>query len=276
MVIQHNLAGMNSNRQLKIDDGIQTKSMEKLASGYRINRAADDAAGLSISEKMRREVRGLTQGTNNCQDGISWCQIADGALTEIDNMLARVKELAVKSANEVLTTEDREFIDEEIQAISSEIDRIHATTTFNDIAIFDNGGNSSMDLFLQAGSNATEYEKIALQRFSVSTDSITESARFDVKTAASARNTIDTIHKAGNNVTTIRSYYGALQQRLEHAVKAQNNTIENQIASESRIRDTDMATESVAYLNQKVLNQSAQALLAQANASTQGVLSLIG
>ena len=160
MVVQHNLAGMNSNRQMNIDVGFQTKSMEKLASGYRINRAADDAAGLSISEKMRREIRGLTQGTNNCQDGISWCQIADGALNEIDDMLARVKEIAVKSANETLMDKDREYLDDEVQRLSKEIDRIHASTKFNEIAVFDGGygpdaGLSNQSLVIKGQSGNT-------------------------------------------------------------------------------------------------------------------------
>ena len=143
MVVQHNISGMNANRQLNITTGIQAKSSEKLSSGYKVNRAADDAAGLAISEKMRRQIRGLSQDINNAQDGVSWCQIADGALDEVDNMLERVKELSVQAANETLTDADRSYIDEEVQKISAEIDRIHANVTFNEIPIFDGGMNPS-------------------------------------------------------------------------------------------------------------------------------------
>ena len=148
MVVQHNIAGMNANRQLNITTSISAKSSEKLSSGYKINRAADDAAGLAISEKMRRQIRGLTQGEENSQDGVSWCQIADGALDEVDSMLGRVKELSVKAANETLTDEDRSYINMEVQKISAEIDRIHASTKFNEIPIFDGGmspGNFQRD-----------------------------------------------------------------------------------------------------------------------------------
>ena len=140
MVVQHNIAGMNSNRQLNITTGIQAKSSEKLASGYRINRSADDAAGLAISEKMRRQIRGLSQASNNAQDGISWCQIADGALDEVSNMLSRAKELAVKAANDTLTDDDRSYINEEMNKMANEIDRTHAATEFNNIKIFSEDG----------------------------------------------------------------------------------------------------------------------------------------
>ena len=139
MVVQHNILGLNANRQLNITTGIQAKSSEKLSSGYKINRAADDAAGLAISEKMRRQIRGLTQASNNCQDGVSWCQIADGALDEVDNMLERLKELSVQACNGTLTNEDRSYLDQEVQKISEEIDRVHTSTQFNEIPIFDGG-----------------------------------------------------------------------------------------------------------------------------------------
>ncbi len=140
MVVQHNISGMNANRQLNITTGVQAKSSEKLASGYRINRAADDAAGLAISEKMRRQVRGLSQASNNAQDGVSWCQIADGALDEVSNMISRAKELAVQAANDTLTDDDRSYINEEMQKMASEIDRTHAATEFNNIPIFSDQG----------------------------------------------------------------------------------------------------------------------------------------
>ena len=152
MVIQHNLTGMNANRQLNITSGITAKSSEKLSSGYRINRAADDAAGLAISEKMRRQIRGLSQASDNSQDGVSWCQIADGALNEVDDMLERVKELAIQASNETLTDTDRGYIDEEIQKISSEIDRIHSTARFNNIPIFDGGLNPTNNYIDDNGS----------------------------------------------------------------------------------------------------------------------------
>jgi flagellin len=140
MVVQHNISGMNANRQLNITTGIQAKSSEKLSSGYRINRAADDAAGLAISEKMRRQIRGLSQASNNAQDGVSWCQIADGALDEVSNMISRAKELAVQAANDTLTDEDRGYINEEMQKMASEIDRTHESTEFNNIHVFTDDG----------------------------------------------------------------------------------------------------------------------------------------
>lgn len=152
MVIQHNISGMNANRQLNITLGEKAKSSEKLSSGYRINRAADDAAGLAISEKMRRQIKGLSQGTRNAQDGISWCQIADGSLNEVDDMLERVKELAVKAATDTLTDSDREYIDAEVQKISEEIDKIHSTTRFNEIPIFDGGLNPNNNFISNNGS----------------------------------------------------------------------------------------------------------------------------
>jgi flagellin len=163
MVIQHNLAGMNANRQLNITTGIRAKSSEKLSSGYRINRAADDAAGLAISEKMRRQIRGLSQATNNSQDGVSWCQIADGALDEVSNMISRAKELAVHAANGTMTDDDRSYLNQELRKLGEEIDRTHSTTTFNDINIFSEDGyaphglvksdNSTMTIELPGGKN---------------------------------------------------------------------------------------------------------------------------
>ena len=148
MVVQHNISGMNANRQLNITTGIQAKSSEKLSSGYKINRAADDAAGLAISEKMRRQIRGLSQASNNAQDGVSWCQIADGALDEVSNMISRAKELAVKAANETLTDSDRSYINEEMQKMASEIDRTHAATEFNNIKIFSDDGYAPNDAMI--------------------------------------------------------------------------------------------------------------------------------
>jgi flagellin len=147
MVVQHNIGGMNANRQLNITTGVQGKSSEKLSSGYRINRAADDAAGLAISEKMRRQIRGLTQASNNAQDGISWCQIADGALDEVSNMVSRAKELAVQAANDPLTDDDRKYINDEMQKMAAEIDRVHASTEFNNINIFSDAGYDPQEAF---------------------------------------------------------------------------------------------------------------------------------
>lgn len=157
MVVQHNLDSMNSNRMLSITTGIQAKSTEKLSSGYRINRAADDAAGLAISEKMRRQVRGLTQASSNAQDGISWCQIADGALDEVSNMISRAKELAVKAANDTLSDEDRSYINEEVQKLASEIDRTHASTTFNNIHVFADDGYSPQTAVSQTADNVLAF-----------------------------------------------------------------------------------------------------------------------
>ena len=407
MVVQHNLTAMNSNRMLGVTTSTQAKSTEKLSSGYKINRAADDAAGLSISEKMRKQIRGLTQASSNAQDGISAVQTAEGALNEVQDMLQRMNELAVKAANGTNSEDDRNYIQDEVNQLIKEIDRVSTTTKFNETyllkgddankatianpavtvdetkagddankAIYTitmgvtapttDGAKSDVTMSLagktysvtvEAGDtqeniadkfvnaiNADQLDGGAIGKFTAAKDgnNITltaakagvdtlikgENAEFnasgiltldlhvgadstadnqisvDIKqmsagvlglktgksttTAAekdtllvngsnddNARKAIDTIASALQEVSKQRSALGAAQNRLEHTIANLDNVVENTTSAESSIRDTDMATEMVKYSNNNILAQAGQAMLAQANQSNQGVLSLL-
>ena len=397
MIVQHNLTAMNSNRQLGVTTGAQAKSSEKLSSGYRINRAGDDAAGLKISEKMRSQVRGLNRASTNAQDGVSLIQTAEGALNEAHSILQRMNELAVQGANDTNEGIDREAINEELDALTKELDRISTTTQFNKQNLLD---GSFQDKNLQVGANAnqkiaisidnmnaqslglrsvtktitpekqsgttitkikyqgmeftytsgTKAENVSAAKASfaakisgkytsdvymkttnLSTGSVyyvahndatkkfaalSSAQKFDVSFAKSAmgkalddnfadyietssaeataalsgytetgRVAVDTYEQANNSITKIqdainivssqRSALGALQNRLEHTIANLDNVAENTQAAESRIRDLDMASEMVEYSKNNILAQAGQSMLAQANQSTQGVLSLL-
>ena len=410
MVVQHNLTAMNSNRMLGVTTSTQAKSTEKLSSGYKINRAADDAAGLSISEKMRKQIRGLTQASSNAQDGISAVQTAEGALNEVQDMLQRMNELAVKAANGTNSEDDRNYIQDEVNQLIKEIDRVSTTTKFNETYLLKGDdttaatvadtkvaedtagaagaaqkytidfsgikaptegksdvsfkvGSKTYSITVEAGDDAdkiggkikdvmdknkytdkndVEYNvtnngaTITLEaakngevaaddklsktgndavtvkssgiltlKLHVGADSTTDNQiSVDIKqmsasvlglktgksttTAAendtllvngkddeNARNAIDTIASALQEVSKQRSALGAAQNRLEHTISNLDNVVENTTSAESSIRDTDMATEMVKYSNNNILAQSGQAMLAQANQSNQGVLSLL-
>lgn len=271
MVVQHNLTAMNSNRMLGLTTKTQSKSTEKLSSGYKINRAADDAAGLAISEKMRRQVRGLTQASANAQDGISAVQTAEGALNEVHDMLQRMNELAVKSANGTNQDEDKNYIQAEVANLITEIDRVATTTTFNQKALLD-GTFSSVELQVGAESAAGNQIKVTIEKM----DSTgLEVATIDVGSQGDAKGAIDDIKTAITSLNNQRSNLGAIQNRLEHTINNLNNVVENTQAAESQIRDTDMATEMVKYSNNNILAQAGQAMLAQSNQANQGVLSLL-
>ena len=280
MVVQHNLRAMNSNRMLNVNTQTQAKSTERLSSGYKINRAADDAAGLAISEKMRKQIRGLTQASTNAQDGISVVQTAEGAMNEVHDMLQRMNELAVKAANGTNTTLDRGNINDEVQQLITEIDRVATTTKFNGMALLD--GNFSETL--QVGSENSTDQQIAvdlttseaggLAKDKVGKDQVDISG-VAVDTLDNAKSAIDTISSAIDSLSKTRSYLGAIQNRLEHTINNLDNVVENTTAAESRIRDTDMATEMVKYSNNNILAQAGQAMLAQSNQANQGVLSLL-
>ena len=272
MVVQHNITAMNSQRQLGITTDLQAKSSEKLSSGYKVNRAADDAAGLSISEKMRRQIRGLNQASDNAQDGISAVQTAEGALQEVQDMLQRMNELAVKASNDTLTTDDRGYIQLEVDKLVSEIDRTASTTQFNNQNLLD--GNFSSGKNLQVGANSANVIKIEIKKMSatgIGVGSLNVSGG-----AASAGAAIDSIKNAIASVSAQRSDLGAVQNRLEHTIKNLDNVVENTTAAESQIRDTDMASQMVEYSKNNILAQAGQSMLAQANQSNQGVLSLLG
>ena len=292
---------MNSNRMLGITTSSQAKSTEKLSSGYKVNRAADDAAGLSISEKMRRQVRGLTQASLNAQDGISCVQTAEGALQEVQDMLQRMNELCVKASNGTLQEVDRNYIQQEVDALTSEINRVAGTTTFNETALLD-GTFTAKTLHVGAegnkdwngGGGLTEKQTIAVNIMSLSFKGVT-SASTVVKSALAptgavsyngvealkvtsqelAQSSIAVVKTGLQNISTMRSALGAVQNRLEHTIKNLDNVVENTTAAESQIRDTDMATEMVKYSNNNILAQAGQAMLAQSNQANQGVLSLL-
>ncbi len=273
MVVQHNLTAQNSNRMLGLTTNSLAKSTEKLSSGYKINRAADNAAGLAISEKMRRQVRGLTQASSNAQDGISCVQTAEGALNEVHDMLQRMNELAVQAANDTNMTTDRTYIKSELDALSEEISRVATTTTFNEQSLLDGNFKGKK---LQVGSENDVDQTITISIEAMSAGSIgVGKSNLDVTSNANARATIDHIKSAMTAVSTQRSDLGAVQNRLEHTIANLDNVVENTTAAESRIRDTDMATEMVKFSNQNILQQAGQAMLSQANQSNQGVLSLL-
>ncbi len=360
MVVQHNLTAMNANRQLGVTTSAQSKSTEKLSSGYRINRAADDAAGLKISEKMRSQIRGLDKASTNAQDGVSLLQTAEGALNEAHSILQRMNELAVQGANDTNQTVDRDAINQELGALTSELDRIASTTQFNKQNLLDGtfggkqlhvGANTNQSITITIGAmnakaiglSTTKLSKGSTyvtdengKKFGTSTalrtsaniaaslaaaitmkkstdgtnifaaDGTTwqqtsaavracagkmasknaivgyhageasrtfEGARVDNNRMANA--TISKVQQAINKVSSQRSALGALQNRLEHTIANLDTASENTSASESRIRDTDMAKEMVNYSKNNILAQAGQSMLAQANQSNQGVLSLL-
>ena len=269
MVVQHNLTAMNANRQLGITTGQQAKSSEKLSSGYKINRAADDAAGLSISEKMRSQIRGLNKASDNAQDGISLIQTAEGALNEAHSILQRMNELATQAANDTNTKADRNAVQDELDALKSEIDRIASTTQFNTQNLLDGNFTGKN---LQVG--ALEGQKISLTIATMDAEALAI-GEIKVSTFETAGSAMTRIQHAISSVSKQRSTLGAVQNRLEHTVANLDNVSENTSSAESRIRDTDMAEEMVNYSKNNILAQAGQSMLAQANQSTQGVLSLL-
>ena len=269
MVVQHNMAASNANRQLGISTNTLSKSTEKLSSGYRINRAADDAAGLSISEKMRSQIRGLNKASSNAQDGISAIQTAEGALNEAHSILQRMNELATQSANDTNTIADRTAVQSEVNALTNELSRIASTSQFNTQNLLDGTFTGKN---LQVG--ALEKQKITISIGTMNATALGVNS-LDVKSFTKAGAAMTLIQKAISKVSGQRSDLGALQNRLEHTVNNLDNISENTQTAESRIRDTDMASEMVQYSATSIIQQAGQSMLAQANSQTQGVLSLI-
>ena len=269
MVVKHNLTAMNSNRMLGLTTAAQASSTEKLSSGYKVNRAADDAAGLAISEKMRRQVRGLTQAAANAQDGISMVQTAEGALNEVHDMLQRINELAVKGENGTLTSSDRSYINSEVKQLMSEIDRVASTTTFNEKNLL-TGSCKNVDL--QVGAETNQHITLKITSMYCSGLGLKGSVT-DASSAGKLNTSCKTAIAALNKQ---RSDLGSVQNRLEHTISNLNNIVENTTSAEASIRDTDMATEMVKYANNNILAQAGQSMLAQANQLNQGVLSLLG
>ena len=282
MVVQHNLTAMNTNRQLGIIEGAQAKATEKLSSGYRINRAGDDAAGLSISEKMRSQIKGLNKASNNAQNGISLIQTAEGALGEVHSILQRMNELATQGANDVNTSIDRAAITKEIKSLSEELSRIESSTQFNDMTLL-NG--KFEDKFLQVGAKAgqtIEIDIVKLTDLASHAKSLTGLELTDVDAKGGVPDGNEKFGKAMTYiqedikaVSGLRSDLGAIQNRLEHTIANLDTTAENTQAAESLIRDVDMASEMVEFSKNNILAQAGQSMLAQANQATQGVLSLL-
>lgn len=270
MIINHNISAVNTHRNMGLNQTASSKNMEKLSSGLRINRAADDAAGLAISEKMRGQIRGLEQAQRNVQDGISFAQTAEGAMNEVSSMLTRMKELNVQKANGTYTSSDTANIDSELGQLQSQIQAIMTNTTFNGIKITKDA--TSTNIKIQADDS----------KFQITVTKIKTTGITDVKAkgsgttiASQAAVGLSSVNAAIKTVATQRGNLGALQNRLEYTSNNLGTTVENLTASESRIRDTDMAKEMVALSKNNILLQASQSMLSQANQAPQGVLSLL-
>ncbi|NMF03260.1 flagellin N-terminal helical domain-containing protein [Clostridium beijerinckii] len=269
MIINHNLNAANALRNTNFNTEAAGKSMQKLSSGLRINGAADDAAGLAISEKMRGQIRGLDQATKNSQDGISLTQTAEGALNETESILQRMRELAVQSRNDTNVTQDRAALNDEFDALRKEIDRISSQTEFNTQKLL----NGSFSASFQVGANTGQTISLTINAMDSASLSITSGTT--ISTAATASAAISSLDTAIKSVSTERSKLGALQNRLEHTVNNLSTSSENLTSAESRIRDVDMAKEMMTFSKNNILSQAAQAMLSQANQQPQQVLQLL-
>ncbi len=286
MIINHNLMAMNTHRQLGINNTATSKSMEKLSSGFRINRAGDDAAGLAISEKMRGQIRGLKQAMRNAQDGISLIQTAEGALSETHAILQRMRELAVQAATDTNTMTDRKELQKEINQLLDEIDRIGNNTEFNTQKLLDGtysakkihiGANEGQNMDITIGDMRTDVlgGSGSGTISSLRVDDVDNATSGGVLTQSGANAAITIINRAIEQVSAERSKLGAIQNRLEHTIANLGTSAENLQAAESRIRDLDMAEEIMAFTKNSILQQAATAMLAQANQQPQTVLQLL-
>lgn len=269
MIINHNMMSINSHRSMGVNASGMGKSVEKLSTGLRINRAADDAAGLYISEKMRSQVRGLTQASRNAQDGISMVQTAEGALDEVHAMIQRIRELVVQGANDPNIDEDRAAIQAEINQLSDEIDAVSTKTEFNKKKLL-NGSLKNMKL--QVGANKDQTLGFTISSMNAKAISV---GSVKVGSHGEANASLAKVDIALSKVSKQRSALGAIQNRLEHTIRNLNNAAENTQAAESRIRDTDMALEMSKFTKDNILTQASQAMLAQANQLPQQVLQLL-
>lgn len=275
MIVQHNMTALNANRQLGITNTNLARSTEKLSSGYRVNRAADDAAGLSISEKMRGQIRGLEQASTNAEDGQSLIQTAEGALSEIHSVLQRMRELTVQASNDTNVSADRKAIAKEVRALTSEINRIATQTQFNTMGLLSGNFKNKK---LQVGANTNQTISITISSMTAGKLGVSATVIAKVISSSTGKDItklITTVNTAITKVSTQRSALGALQNRLDHTIANADNMAENLQSSESKIRDVDMADEMVSYSASSILQQAGQSMLAQANQATQGVLSLL-
>jgi len=275
MRIQHNIMALNAHRNSGVNQSAVSKNMEKLSSGYRINRAGDDAAGLSISEKMRSQIRGLDQATRNAQDGISYIQTAEGALTEVSSMLSRAKELAVQKVNGTYNINDTGNIDKELNSLGEEVKSILENTKFNGKNVF------SLDVDIYVTHDAAAASKLTISSSlddgatTGSLDALASLAETTVTSKLTKDSTANSIDSMIDAVNTTRANFGALQNRLEHTINNLSTSSENLVAAESRIRDVDMAKEMMEMTKNNILSQAAQAMIAQANQQPQNVLQLL-
>ena len=273
MVIQHNIAAINSYRNLSINQNALSKNLEKLSSGYKINRAGDDAAGLAISETMRSQINGLNQAVNNANDAIGLIQTAEGAMTETHSMLQRMKTLTTQAANSTYTDTARKNIKAEIDALNSEITRIATTTEFNGKKPLSPAkAGDTLTFFI--GASAVKDNAMTVAQTMMTADAL-KVKEIKVDTTTNAFKAMASVDAAIEKVSSYRATLGAAQNRLEHTVNNLKVTSENITSAESRIRDTDMADEITAYTKNNILLQAAQSMLSQSNAMPQGVLSML-
>lgn len=272
MIINHNISALNTYSRLTNANSMQAKSLEKLSSGLRINRAGDDAAGLAISEKMRGQISGLNQASRNAQDGVSLIQTAEGALNETHSILQRMRELSVQAISDTNTDDDRASLQLEVAELIDEVDRIATSTEFNGSSLLDATGGTAGTFTLQIGANSGQTLDVAIgdmQAAALGIDAV------DISTAAGATTALGLVDTATASVSTERATMGAKQNRLEHTINNLTASAENLTAAESRVRDVDMAKEMMEFTKNNILNQAATAMLAQANQMPQTVLQLL-
>lgn len=272
MIINHNIAAMNTHRQLGANTANTNKAIEKLSSGLRINRAGDDAAGLAISEKMRGQIRGLDMASKNAQDGISLIQTAEGALNETHSILQRVRELSVQSSNDTNTDDDRAELQKEVTELLNEVTRISTDTEFNTKKLLTGAASGIQGAVFHIGANAGQKIELSIGDMGSSALGI---SGVDISTQTGANTAITTLDAAIKSVSSERAKLGANQNRLEHTINNLGTTSENLSAAESRVRDVDMAKEMMNQTKNNILAQASQAMLAQANQQPQAVLQLL-
>lgn len=271
--VNTNVAALNAYRHLSSTQSTMNTSLERLSSGLRINRAADDAAGLAISEKLRAQTSGLGQASANAQDAISLVQTAEGALNETHSILQRMRQLAVQSSNDTNTADDRDAIQKEVTALNDELDRIASTTQFNGQNLLDGTGGTAGSFTFQIGANSGQTVTVAFAEADTTT---LGTDTLDVSTQAGAAAALTAIDTAITTVSGNRADLGAVQNRLQHTINSLSVAAENAAAAESRIRDTDMAKEMSSFSRSQILSQAGVSMLAQANSAPQSVLKLLG
>jgi flagellin len=271
LVVNTNLASLSAQRNLAVNQAQLSRSVERLSSGLRITRAADDAAGLGVSETLRAQIRSINQASRNAGDGISLTQVADGAAASIGSLLARMRELATQSASGTLGTTERSYLDQEFVALRSEIDRISGSTEFNGQALL-SGSTNTFEVFIGFKSGSNSSLTVALADLNTGSVGLSSAS---VSTAATAQSVLAAIDGAISSVATARANYGSIQSRFEVAIQNLTITAENFTAAESRIRDADIAHETSVFTKNQILTQSGIAILAQANALPQQALALL-